>query len=311
MPGPFDGRTKHYKRLVNVGSALAGVAATHAGQYVYNKASGAISNYLSSRSKVSSRSKMSARYYRARRSRFRRRKTYRRQRRVGKVRSRRYTTSKRFARRNPPLRVNFGTNDYRKLRVVKSLGQILVTEVVPSDNVTRFHCHMSQFYDDWQTIIDQFEEFKLSNIQFVVSPRSVGVGASRFQVATGEIPYLAVREIPSVFLKPALMDATEVRQTPGFKYIPLMKKSRTVIGVKPQLRLVEEVQTDGTNIGLNRYKPLPWMNNAVDTRNLDVASIDIRNPYFDVGQGNQLAFDVHVYATLHLRGNTSQLISPL
>lgn len=300
----YDQRTKASKLASYALGALASGAIANAPN-VYQGAKA----YLFGRGRRSSRGMPRMRYGRRRRFRRRRARFVKKQR-GGQSRGKRFTTSSKFLVPRPRLYTNFATNDFRKLRVVHNFGSFLVTEGTPLINNSRYLIHLDHWTTEWSREIEAYEEFKIANIQIVLEPTSVGTGASRFEVNPGDIPYLAAREVLPVGTTVTNLNADVVRQTPGFKFVPLLKKARTVFNITPQILVNSSVKATGSDLQVERHRRMPWMRIDPDTKALDVAAMEIRHPGLVVGAGNQLSYNVRAYATILLRGNNDELIDP-
>lgn len=236
---------------------------------------------------------------------------------VGRYRGgQRYTTRK--ASLYKPLNTNVRRNDYRTLRVSKTVGEIEVgndTSLV--ENNFRYVCHLDHWTTDWSREINAYDEFKLTNIQFVIEPRftSSNTGINKtLQVPQGELPYLAVRQVLPANLKDAFYTADEVRRTPGFRFCKIGQKGRIIVNCKPTLREVMTFEVGGTqsNLGM-KSKAMPYVKTTSTTKAMDVAAIEIRKPVFESGSTSPervWKYDVKCYATIRLRGNQDELIQP-
>lgn len=213
-------------------------------------------------------------------------------------------------KRKPKLYTNLATNDFRKIRVTHDFGKFLVTEGAPSTNNNRYNINLDHWTTEWSREIEAYEEFKLANIQIVLEPASIGTGASRFETRSQEIPYLAAREVLPLNFVTFNLPANEVRETPGFKFVPLLKKSRTIFNITPQITLDSDVNSELGPVKIERHQKMPWMRIDSVSKALDLAALEIRRPGLEIGQGNQLAYNVRAYVTIMLRGNKSELIDP-
>lgn len=229
--------------------------------------------------------------------------------RVGKRRGRRYTS--RRARVNKALNTNFGRNDVKSLRLVQSLGEIDVAEGAPLANNQRFVCHLDHWTTRWSRVIEAYEEFKFKDIQFVITPRTVATGSFKAQVLPNDIKYLALRTVNPTAAAFGNITVEKVRETPGFRFIPLQRKARTIQNVNPSLEADTTVTNEsGGMTSITRHMKLPWMKVETVTKALDVAAIEVVRPGLATLNGDSFKYDVSVYATLMLRGNNDELIIP-
>lgn len=223
-------------------------------------------------------------------------------------RGRRYIGKK--ANISKRLITNFTRNDYRTLRVSHRIGDILLTEGTPLANNSRWVNHLDHWTTEWGREIEAYEEFRFKDVQFVIEPRSVITGASRIEMAAGELPYLGVHEV--VGGAPALnnIEKSKMANTPGYRFIPVQTKRRHVFNVTPQVVVQDSVLDVSTLLPIPRVKRAGWMKINTDTKTLDQGIIEIRRPALVTGVGNQLAYDIYVYATIMLRGNKEELVDP-
>lgn len=209
-------------------------------------------------------------------------------------------------------------NDYRTLRVVKEVGFFDVgQDTTLVNNNARFVCSLDHWTTEWSREIEAYEEFKISNIQFVIQPRTMALdtNATANHVYLGEIPYLAARVVnPNSPVSSQLL-ADDVRHTPGFRFLPFNTKKRFVINATPGLKVRSTVIDDtssasGNSVLVDRHIRMPWLKIDSVTKALDLAAIEIRKPRFDNATGQAFKFDVRCYATLRLRGNKDELVPP-
>lgn len=245
--------------------------------------------------------------------RYRRRRTFKRTaKRKGaqfKRRGRRYTGPRRrhtYAR----LDTNFTRNDYRTLRGVYSYFTGLeVREGALLQNNFVYQLNPSLF-DQFTTNQSRFREFKLTNVQFVLEPRSIITGDQRIRVSQGDIPYLAVRTVNASDASPTNVDRDDVRRTPGYTYVPLARKRRTIINHSPSITLVTEVAQVGADVSTSRQWGMPWLP-CRTAGSLNLGSLEIRVPQLDVQNGDIIQWDVRMYATLRFRGAIEDVVDPI
>ena len=250
------------------------------------------------------------RFRRARRSTFRSSKKRRGGRgRVGTPRGKRYTRyGSKIGKR---LNTNFAVNDRRMIRVVERLGQIAITPgVLTTGNTQRFHIGLHHARPEWNSIILNYSEFKISGVQFVLEPRSVRSSSENIRVAPDEIPYLVIRT--GLDRKPLVpvTDIAKLRQTPGYRYVRLTKRSRTVINCSA---MVAKAQTfaDASVQTFESVIKMPWMKLTTAASNYDVCMMEIVRPEIAALDADEIYFDVSVYFTVHLRGNITAVVEPV
>jgi len=250
------------------------------------------------------------RFRRARRSTFRSQKKRRGGRgRVGTPRGKRYT---RYAAKiGKRLNTNFGINDRRTIRVVERIGQIAITPgALTAGNTQRFHIGLHHARPEWNSIITNYSEFKISGVQFVLEPRSVRSSAENIRVAPNQIPYLVIRT--GLDRKPLVptTDIGKLRQTPGYTYVRLTKRSRTVVNCAA---MVAKAQTfaDAAVQTFESVIKMPWMKLTTAASVYDVGMMEVVRPEIAALDADEIYFDVSVYFTVHLRGNITETVEPV
>lgn len=293
LPRLLDGRTKANRRLF---AAAAGAAGFGAG-------------YLGSKLGGSGMPRTIGKY-RSRRRRFKGKRkgaTYKR-------RGRRYTSRRVSLYKR--LNTNFAVNDYRKYRSTFAYGTDLIVKEGNNDpnpieqNNFSFEIRpdfLAQFTDNK----DDYREFKLANIQFVIEPRSLVTGSQAIRVQNLDIPYLAARTTASTSTAPTVLAHYDVRKTPGYTFIPLMRKKRTVINFKPYIRIRDTVIQAGPDSVLERTMPMPWLQTDVEASSLDYGRLEVRVPTLDNQNGDELRFSVRMYATILFRGAVKSVVPPV
>ena len=232
---------------------------------------------------------------------------------LGRYRGRRYT-QKRIGRYRA-LNTNVTRNDFRTLRVTAHSGSLEIgRDTALIQNNFRYICHLDHWTTQWSREIEAYDEFKITNVQFVLTPRSVYQATSNGAqnvVNLGEIPYMAVRVVNPNAPASVTLTSGEVRVTPGFRFLPFTSKKRFVVNVKPGLKLESSVLNEaGSPTEIERHISMPWMKIDAATKALDLAAIEIRKPLFESANGQIFKWDIRVYATLQLRGNKDELIEP-
>jgi hypothetical protein len=183
-------------------------------------------------------------------------------------------------------------------------GQIVVNEALDSENTVNFAISPTLF-PQFETNKGRFSEFKFTNVQFVIEPRCVLTGKQAIRVKHNEIPYLATRFVASADHAPGLVDMGDIRRTPGFTFVPLAKKSRTIINVRPTMVERAVIEQGGSDLNIYRSKGVPYM--STDSTALQ-GTFAVTHPSLDSQNGDELRYDIRCYATLHLRGNTEDLV---
>lgn len=247
-----------------------------------------------------------------------RRRPFKRQRRyarrtLGKYRGRRYT--QRSINRYRALNTNVTRNDYRTLRLCHHVGDIEIgRDTALVQNNYRYVCHLDHWTTQWSREIEAYDEFRFSNIQFVLTPRSVFPSTNQPQqniVSVGDIPYMACRIVNPNAPIDSNQTAQEIRATPGFRFLDFTKKRRYIFNVSPGVKVATKVINEsGSEVTIDRHMKAPWMMTNNITKALDLAAIEIRKPTFEGTGGQLFKWDIKVYATLHLRGNNDELIEP-
>lgn len=204
------------------------------------------------------------------------------------------------------LNTNFKRNDYDSVRVMAIVGSFVVDGTFATNNLT-FVVNGGHVQANFPDQFNKYEEFRLTNIQYVVQPRTVGKNQSTFNMIPGHIPYLLVREgdpadtgATSVLFSDALI-------TPGYRYVPLMSNKRTVFNVTPGMTVLENVAEFGAPTPLARRKAIGWLKTTADSIGFDQAQLEIVKPAFSIGS-DTLDYDVYCYLTCHFRGNHVDIV---
>jgi len=208
----------------------------------------------------------------------RRRTTYRRKRKfTGRKSKRRGTRYTGWGKRGKKLNANFSRNDRRSLRVCEKVGSFTVSDAILATNNFRYNCSLDEFLPQFIREVDSYEQFRLTNIQFVLVPRNFITGNSTAVVDVNQIPFIALRTVHSDTTVDPIINFDELRNTPGVRYIKLQKKSRTVINTFSKAH--------------------------------HFASVEFSIPKLLAGS-DEFHFDVNAYATISLRGNKVELVPP-
>lgn len=232
---------------------------------------------------------------------------------TGRFRGRRYT--QRRVNRYRGLNTNVTRNDYRILRVSKSVGTLDIgRDASLLQNNFRFPVHLDHWTTQWSREIEAYDEFKLKDVQFVLIPRTVAHATAEPAsnvVKTGQIPYIAARVVNPNEVAITSLTPAEIRATPGFRFLPFWSKRRMVMNAAPGIRIESAVHNEtGLVAPVDRHRPMPWMRIDANTKALDLAAIELVKPEFESSNGQIWKFDIYVYATIMLRGNKEELIEP-
>lgn len=235
---------------------------------------------------------------------------------LGKRRGTRYTG----ARKNmgKKLNINFTRNDVRSLRVQKLIsGTLAIQEGSLLFNNTRYTLALSHWVSEWDDEISRYTEYRFTDCQFVLRPRNISTSSMTVQVTTGHVPYFALRTVNPIGPLVQLISQQKMQQTPGVRYIPLLRKARTIQNVIPSYTQRITALDGGGNptVALTQHKAMPWITIGSTANLIEFAAIEITRPEVQVlrdgsNTARSLDYDVEVYATLHLRGNKDQLIAP-
>lgn len=214
------------------------------------------------------------------------------------------------ARVGKSLRTNFQMNDHNKIRAVQNLGEIEVKSGPLVQNNTRFVCDLDHWTTEWVDEIEKYSQFRMTDIQFVLKPRSVITSAHSVVCSTNQINHLSLRTVNPTDPPLAMQSIPKLQQTPGVRYIPLQRKARTIQNCAPMMTQLDSfVTTVGTD-SFERQKTVGWIDITTDTKTLPLAAIEVTVPGMDTVTPTNLFWDVSVYATIHLRGNKTQLVAP-
>lgn len=186
------------------------------------------------------------------------------------------------------------------------LGTIEVDNTVTVNNNQTFVCNGGNVQANFPSQFTRFEEFKLRKIQFVIVPRTVGQNQSTYVTDAIQMPYLLIREgdpgdagAPSITYADAL-------QTPGYRYVHILKKSRTVFNVGPGMTINETAREFGSTATIARRSSIGWLKTDVASIGFDQAQLEVLRPRLTLGS-DPLLYDVYVYVTCYFRGNITEL----
>lgn len=238
------------------------------------------------------------------------RTTYRRKRKfTGRKSKRRGTRYTGWGKRGKKLNANFSRNDRRSLRVCEKLGSFIINDAALATNNVRYNCDLNAFLPQFIREVDSYEQFKFSNVQFVIVPRNFMTGNSTSVVDVNQIPFLAMRTVHSDTSVDPIINFDELRNTPGVRYIKIQKKSRTVQNVKPMVTVQNTMVDLTVGSPFTIKRAMPWMDINSFSKAHKFASIEISGPKLLAGS-DEFNFDVNVYATILLRGNKTELVPP-
>lgn len=298
MPGIWDRRTKAHKYAAMAAAALGGGILGGGGvglAHKYSRASYKVPRMRRGRYK---------RWGRGRRNNPRRR--------VGRRRGRRFNT--RGVKVNKSLNANFSGNDYRTIRVANRVQSgISVTTNVPIVNTVGYAVSYNGLIaNTYEDMADKYDEFKVTSVQAVLEPRTVQTSDVKARMRYNNPPYLMVRERDPAIGSSTNSDFDLVRLTPGIKYIPLFKKSRTVFNMKPGLTFRTTMLDGLSEVDVDRHKSMQWLSTSSDeAKKLDLCRFEIITPTMDpIGTDPDLilSWDIVFYATIKFRGNNKNAL---
>lgn len=225
-------------------------------------------------------------------------------------RGRRYTNRPR-RRLYKRLNKNFAGNDYRRFRDVhRSNAEINVSQGGFSGAVSTVTVQLGDF-PQYVNFNSSYSEVRLVDLSYVIEPRSVITGSQDIRVASGEIPYLACRTVNPVRGTTTALDVDEVRRTPGFTFIPLARKSRTTVNARPSIMVQSTVQDGTSTTNVFRHMRMPWMPITAALNNLNLSRLEVLIPLLDAQNGDEIKFDISVYATVLFRGLKEGTVDPV
>lgn len=262
--------------------------------------------------------------YRARRS--RRSLLYRRRRRFGRFRRRyrrrnklgrgaratfiagRGAFQRRFRRRiGRKLNTRLTRNDYDSTREIVVKADLFPTST--GAQVVQYNMKVIEM-GLAQTKLFFYDDYKLSDIQMVLTPVNLSNGAEKLEVAAGSDPYIYA--IPRIHadLWTSTPRLETIKSTPGVMRYHMLRKKPIVINLAPIAQVSEELQrVDGTSLEVEKpFKYVTWMHNPQEggpfdpTLYLSVGNVVFYLPRLAAGSF-QPKWKVEYYATCTLRGN--------
>lgn len=212
-----------------------------------------------------------------------------------------------------PLRANFAVNDYRRLKFCVDQSSFSLSDTYGGTPVeTRALTLNGIAFGNQTTDAGDFTQFKIANLQLVIEPLDKITGATNLKINFLDIPYIAIRFVSassSTTLNPNLDD---LRQTPGYTYVPLQRKKRIVLNTKAIIEKETQLVGASSNILHRTYVPMPWMDitpGANGTESFQFIRCEIYRPRVQLGSV-ELQYDVRWYGDLMLRGRKVQVIAP-
>lgn len=219
-----------------------------------------------------------------------------------------YKQGRRALRRT--LNTNFQRNNFDSCRdwVLPKLVQSPASD----DDVQIEYSFKIGDIDIARTKMFDYSEYRITNIQLVITPMKFGLGAETLTMAEGE-PYMYIipRHDTGITPKYKLED---IKRSPGVWRINLMKKTRTVINLTDFLPVIKDyVNTDQTNIQVPKdYQRVRWIENPQEEGPYD----NRRHPQFgrvilwlpQILAGYQPRFTFQFVATVLFRGYKKYII---
>lgn len=212
-----------------------------------------------------------------------------------------------------PLHANFGVNDYRRLKFSVDVDSIeLFTTYLPGPVVTRNLSLGDIAFGQSTTDAGDFTQFKLTNLQFVLEPLDKTNGDRHLELNVLDVPYIAIRFVSDSSLTNPTPNQIDLRQTPGYTYIPVARTRRTVLNTRPIIEKETALVGNATNFSHRTYINMPWMDidfAANGTASFPVIKVEIFRPRVQAGSYTP-QYDIRWYGDLLLRGRRVQLIGP-
>lgn len=267
------------------------------------------------RSYMGRRKKRSYGPFRLRTMRFRRRRYGRRPR--FSRRSKRSTGQRYNAKAKPrPLKSLMVGNDYKRIRFATTVGQISCDNNVLTPNTDRFYqptLASAQSQGLFSDEIADYREAKLLSCQWVIQPMSLIKGDQNITLLSGNLPYLCVRDVPANITGPVgNTSSNQLRVTPGYKYVRLFKKARTVINSDTRIYFQDSVATSAGSITAKHLRSFPWMENTPSgVQTTAFCAIEVVRPYIEgLAALENIKYDIHCYQEWAFRGDLDTLKPP-
>lgn len=326
---PYLGHGSGATRSGALFRAAAGAAAINAGAAIFNRATNAAGNYLYSAganavqnapsylrrayNSYRASTRRMPRVGRAMRYRRRGRRTFGRRRRFS---SRRFVrkprwTGRRFNKRafRKGLDTNFARNDRDSVRSMTFVDTLTVNDAITIVNNSTYRVNGNLVKANFADQFDKYDEFKMSKIQFVIQPRVCGNSNGNYIVGVANLPYLLVREGDPARGNTNTLNYNDALQTPGYRFVHIMKKKRSVFNVTPGMKIEETVMSDAAAVKVLRHKHVGWLKTDTVGVDFDQASLEILRPPLNLGT-DDLIYDIYCYITCNFRGNKIDLVDP-
>lgn len=305
----------------HAGAAIAGrvanTAVNAASNYLYNtgadlasRAFSGIRSYSGTNAPRSGRMLRRMRLRRGRRGFRRRRYSRRGSNWRGRVRKPKWT-GRRYTKRSRRLNLdtNFSRNDRDSKRSMTYLGTLTVDNSASVNNNESFVVNGGLAQSNFPAEFTKYAEFKLSKVQVVCVPRTVGQNQSTFQLDAIQLPYLLVKEGDPADLGTPSISYSDALQTPGYRYIPILRKSRSVFNLSPGMTVDSSVIEFGANVSIERRRSIGWLKTDSASIGLDQCLLEVLYPRLSLGS-DPLLYDFYAYMTVSFRGNKVDLVAP-
>lgn len=211
-----------------------------------------------------------------------------------------------------PLKANFAVNDYRRLKFnVDQASFSLATSYVAAVEVRTLSLNDLAFGQS-TTDAGDFTQFKITNLQLVIEPLDKVNGDRHLEVNVIDIPYLAIRFVSDSSTTSLNPNRDDLRQTPGYTYIPINRTKRSVLNTRPIIEKETQLVGNTFNTLHRTYIDMPWMDinfSAGGTHTFPVIRAEILRPSI-TAQSYAPQYDVSWYGDLLLRGRKVQVIAP-
>lgn len=207
-----------------------------------------------------------------------------------------------------PLNTNLSRNDYDSTRECVQKGVIFPNSTAV--NVETRNTAVGDYPLASAKMFD-YDEYKLANIQLVLTPLNLGIAQQSLSLADGADPYLYVipRIHPDTWT--STPSITTIKSTPGVMRFHMLRRKPIVINLKtivPQEETVFASVTGASYTIETPFKKLGWIHQpqeagpVVDANYPNLGTCTFYMPQLAAGSF-QPKWRIDYYTTVYLRGN--------
>lgn len=303
-------------RIPNIRAAQFAVPlAAAAAQYAANKIAGSAKSYVSSlMAPIPRRRRYIAPYKR----RYRTSRRYGKKKRAGRN-GRRFAGKNRMAKKislGRRLNTRISAKDTLRVRGRADLTSFTV-RAMPQEILGANWPLQASYFETFLDNKDRYEEFKITNVQYVLSPKNPAAWNQNPNVSVANAcqPFIFLRPRESLDRTVALpggYDTDDLLRTPGMQKISIGIKRDAVVNHTPLVQVQTQYKAgldDTTVKEIIAHRKMPWMDCQSDAAT-QFCPVQWFVPYLRLGDTTEIHFTLAVYATFMFRGRKTPEIVP-